>query len=181
MNNLPNATVIGELTLAARTAADLMTPDPVSIEAGASLHEAIALLTDRGYSAAPVIDEAGRPLGVLSRTDIVTYDREKEDHVPTEHEYFDEADRTTQSGEKFRKGFQVVDVDRTEVRDIMTPLVFTVPLEMPAAEVVREMLERRVHRLFVVDEGGILVGVISALDVLRHMCPVNAPRKGAGR
>jgi CBS-domain-containing membrane protein len=29
------------------------------------------------------------------------------------------------------------------------------------------MLDRKVHRLFVIDQDGILVGVISALDVLR--------------
>jgi hypothetical protein len=28
----------------------------------------------------------------------------------------------------------------------------------------------KVHRVFVVDASGVLVGVISALDVLRHLC-----------
>src|SRR5438132_13949757 len=58
--------VPGVLRLHAATAADLMMPDPVSIRADASLKEAIALLIDRGFSGAPVIDEAGRPIGVLS-------------------------------------------------------------------------------------------------------------------
>jgi predicted transcriptional regulator len=31
------------------------------------------------------------------------------------------------------------------------------------------MLALRVHRLFVVDRAGVLVGVISALDVLRRL------------
>jgi CBS domain-containing protein len=31
------------------------------------------------------------------------------------------------------------------------------------------MVALKVHRLFVVDADGVLVGVISALDVLRHM------------
>jgi CBS domain-containing protein len=35
--------------------------------------------------------------------------------------------------------------------------------------VVEDMLGLKVHRLFVVDGNGILVGVISALDVLRHL------------
>jgi predicted transcriptional regulator len=33
------------------------------------------------------------------------------------------------------------------------------------------MLGLKVHRLFVVDAAGVLVGVISALDVLRHLQP----------
>jgi CBS domain-containing protein len=156
------------LTLAGKTAADLMTPDPVSIEAGASVREAVAFLTDRGISAAPVIDEAGRPLGVLSRTDIVAYDRQKVEHVPG-RDYFNETDRVNDSGERLPAGFQVEDVDRTMVREIMTPVVFDVPLKAPAELVVGEMLKRKVHRLFVVDSDGVLVGVISAMDVLRSL------------
>jgi CBS domain-containing protein len=31
------------------------------------------------------------------------------------------------------------------------------------------MVGLKVHRLFVVDQSGLLIGVISALDVLRHL------------
>ena len=50
------------LTLMAETAADLMTPNPVSIRADASLKEAVAFLVDKHISGVPVIDEAGRPV-----------------------------------------------------------------------------------------------------------------------
>jgi CBS-domain-containing membrane protein len=60
-------------------------------------------------------------------------------------------------------------VDNTLVRDLMTPAVFAVGPKSPASKVVEEMCELNVHRLFVVDGNGVLVGVISALDVLRHL------------
>ena len=63
------------LTLKARTAADLMTEQVVSIPEDAPLHEAIAVLTDRAFSGAPVINEAGRPVGVISQSDILVHDR----------------------------------------------------------------------------------------------------------
>jgi CBS domain-containing protein len=63
------------LTLKGRTAADLMTEHVVSITEDAPLHEAIAVLTDRGFSGAPVINEAGRPVGVISQSDILVHDR----------------------------------------------------------------------------------------------------------
>ena len=63
------------LTLKAQTAADLMTEHVVSIPEDAPLHEAIAVLIDRGFSGAPVINEAGRPVGVISRSDILVHDR----------------------------------------------------------------------------------------------------------
>ena len=59
------------------TAADLMTPDPVSIRADASVDEATILFTDRAFTGAAVIDESGRPIGVLTSTDILVHDREK--------------------------------------------------------------------------------------------------------
>jgi CBS domain-containing protein len=51
----------------------------------------------------------------------------------------------------------------------MTPAIFTVSLKTPAREVIRRMLELKVHHLFVIDEDQAPVGVISPLDVLRHL------------
>jgi CBS domain-containing protein len=151
------------MRLDATTAAELMTPNPVSIRDTALVNEAIALLTDKGFSAAPVIDEAGCPVGVLSQTDILLHDREKVNCVPTPNEYFEAANAAW--------GFHVEDVDKTTVRDMMTPAVFVVPLDADVARVVDEMLRLHVHHMFVVDGGGVLVGVISALDIVRHLRP----------
>ena len=48
-------------------------------------------------------------------------------------------------------------------------VVFSVTPQTPAARVVADMLALKVHRLFVVDEAGVLVGVISAVDVLQNL------------
>jgi CBS domain-containing protein len=154
------------LALEARTAADLMTPNPVSLRSAATVPEAVALLTDRGFSAAPVIDAAGRPVGVLSRTDLLVHEREQGHHAAMSWE----ADLESPL-RPAREGFSVEVVDPTRVRDIMTPVVFTVGLHAPAREAVEQMLALKVHQLFVVDKEGALVGVISALDVLRHLRP----------
>jgi CBS domain-containing protein len=153
------------------TAADLMTANPLSISADATVKEAVAFLTDKGFSAAPVIDHAGRPIGVLSRADIVVHDREKIQHVPAVADYYQEAEvPTAPFGEPLREGFQVEDVDWTRVRDLMTPVVFSVAPHTPAQEVIEQMVELKVHRLFVIGSNGVLTGVVSAIDVLRHLC-----------
>src|SRR5438477_13014141 len=64
------------LQLQAATAAELMTANPISLRADAGVREAIALMTDRGFTAAPVIDESGRAIGVVSVTDILIHNRE---------------------------------------------------------------------------------------------------------
>ncbi len=159
----PNVEVPAGLTLWADTAADLM------IRAEATVREAIEVLTDHGFSAAPVIDEAGRALGVVSRADILVHDREKGARGGASA-YYEPADLTT-GGERLGAGFHVQAMDATLVRDIMTPAVFSVPPSLPAAKVVEQLVALKVHRLYVVEEDGTLVGVISALDVLRHLRP----------
>jgi CBS domain-containing protein len=159
------------LALQAATAADLMTANPVSVREDATLREALALLIDKGYSAAPVIDAAGRPVGVLSRSDVLIHDRETTEHLRLEPEFYHKGELQTPEGESLSRGFQVEKVDRTRVRDLMTPAVFCVPPEATAAKVVADMVHLKVHRLFVVGDDGVLVGVISAMDVLRHLHP----------
>lgn len=154
------------LVLQAQTAAELMTPNPISLRHDATLHEALAFLVDRNISGAPVIDEAGRPVGVLSRTDLLVHQREEVQHVT-----MPEVDHGTPLPPSMWEDFQVERVDTTPVSEVMTPAVFCVSEHATSVDVVRQMCERNVHRLFVVDADGALTGVISAMDVLRALEP----------
>lgn len=157
----------GAMTLRAAVAADLMVANPISLSRDASLREALALFTDRNIGAAPVIDEAGRPVGVLSRSDLLVHDRENAVHVPHEPAYYYEHE--TRHGKKAPDAFQIEAADGATVGDLMTPAVFSVTPRTPVAKVVRDLVNLHVHRLFVVDEDGTLVGVISASDILKRL------------
>jgi CBS domain-containing protein len=114
-----------------------MTPNPVSISEHAAILDAASILSNRQFSALAVVDDVGRPVGVVSRTDIV-----RREAKPSA---------------------------RTDVREIMTATVLSVRPEDPAWEVVAKMAAHKVHRLFVVDRTGALVGVISAFDIVRKL------------
>jgi CBS domain-containing protein len=159
------------LFLHAATAADLMTSRPLSVRETATVKEAVAFLTDHGISAAPVIDYAGQPVGVLSRSDVIVHAREQVDYLAPAPEFYNQSELTTEAGESLRDGFQVEKTDLTTVHDLMTPVIFSVSPRTLAGKVVEQMVDLKVHRLFVVDENGVLVGVISALDVLRDLLP----------
>lgn len=159
----------GLLRLDAATAADLMAPNPISLRVNANVKEALALFTDKSISAAPVIDDAGHPVGVLSRTDLLVHDREQPRHVGHAPAYFFEQE--TRGGHKIPEDFQIEDVDGTMVGDLMTPAIFSVSPDTPAARVISEMIGLHVHRLFVVDGSGTLIGVISTMDVLKKLRP----------
>jgi predicted transcriptional regulator len=135
------------LSLAAETAADLMHGDAISIRHDATLSEALAFFIDHNMNVAPVVGDRGEPLGVLSVTDLLIHVRACLD-----------LDR----GGAGR-------VEPASAVELMTPTVFTVDARVPAPEVVRDMLQSRVHHLFVTDDTGRIVGVISTCDVLRHL------------
>ena len=125
------------LSLEAKTAEELMTPNPVSISEHAAIIDVASVLSNREFSALAVINDAGRPVGVISRTDIVR--REAKPSMTT------------------------------DVREIMTATVVSVRPEDPAWEVIAKMVAFKLHRLFVVDKTGVLIGVISTFDIVRKL------------
>lgn len=124
-------------------ATELMSPHPLSINDRASIREAAAFLTRKRIGAAPVIDETGRPVGVISLSDIAR------------HAYGDDASSPPDQAMK--------------VRDVMSSDVLFVRPDTPIGTVIDDLLNFGVHRLFVIDSNDVLIGVISTLDVLRHM------------
>jgi len=148
------------------SAEDLMSDNPISVRDDASVQEAIALMTDRGFSAAPVIDDSGRAVGVVTVTDILIHDREYVRYLKIA-DVTVPADLSEYSSMPDDMGIEVV--DRTAVSEIMTPTVFTVRPQTKTVEVVEMMIAHQVHHLFVADDDGTLVGVISMGDILRKL------------
>jgi CBS-domain-containing membrane protein len=106
-------------------------------------------------------------VGVVTVTDILVHDREYVRYLKT-------GDMTPRvdlrnHGSRLPEDFGIEIVDRTTVAEIMTPAVFTVNPDDPAALVIRKMLELQVHHLFVADDEGVLIGVISTCDILRRL------------
>jgi CBS domain-containing membrane protein len=157
LNRLPSR----RLVLGAETALDLMEPGALTLPAAMPVREAARILSERGLSAAPVVDDGGRLIGVLSRADLVRHASAAEES----------ADRTAvpspPPGTEAR--------DRQEqwptcrVGDLMTPVVLSLREKTPASAVADALLCLDVHQLFVTDEAGDLIGVISAKDIVRHL------------
>lgn len=162
MNTLKHASFAPPMILNAKTATDLMTPNPMSIGERASVGEAAAFLVRRSISAAPVIDGAGRPVGVVSYTDLLPHHSECAFHLVGSPEYYERLGRPA-----FAEA--AVADDQLSACDVMTPGVFCVAPDTPAAKVVEKLVVLGVRRLFVVDFDGTLVGVISTVDVLRNL------------
>jgi CBS domain-containing protein len=100
--------------------------------------------------------------------DIMVHDRNTVPLAKKGSEYYRQSDLSDNAGYPFEELTANVP-DRNIVRDVMTPIVFAVRPQVPAKEVIEEMLRLHVHRLFVVGADGVLVGVIAMSDILRRL------------
>src|SRR5207248_7441300 len=108
-------------------------------------------------------------IGVVSRSDILLHERESHVTASAVPHFYRTADLSTAAPAAAADSCRTVPVS-----EIMTPVVFSVRPETPALRVIEELRAMKVHRLFVVDVSGVLVGVVSTSDVLRHLLPEEA-------
>jgi len=139
------------------TAADLMSRDVITLSGPMSLRAAAHRLAMAGISGAPVVDDTGRCIGVLSATDLVRW----LDRGPSPS-----ACPAVGSGFSTEWAAEAEDRPPDDVEHAMTPNVILATPETPVGELARAMLEAHVHRIVVVGEGGRPVGVVSSMDVL---------------
>jgi CBS domain-containing protein len=125
------------------TVAELMERKVKTVRSEATVAEAIMELADAHISGMPVVDGAGRVIGVLSTTDLLTAEAETGDVAARRSLW-----------------------ENTAVRELMTPRPFTIAPDEDAREAARQMLYADVHRLFVA-EGDQVIGVISTTDIVR--------------
>jgi CBS domain-containing protein len=136
-----------------------MNPDVVCARPGMTVAEVRNLLASRGISGAPVVDESGGILGVVSQSDLV--------RRTSQRTTVGESGRFFTNVNEYRDLANLPrDVSGAPVEAVMSKEVYTVPRDSSAAAGASLMRERKIHRLFVTDQGS-LVGVVTSLDLLR--------------
>jgi CBS domain-containing protein len=141
----------------------IMTSDVVCVQKDLSVEVLAALFLERGFSGAPVVDESGRPIGVVSKTDLV---RERHDDGDLEEREPPSACEGWEFDCELGPGFHAAPIARATVADIMMPIVFALPENATITKAASLMALEGVHRIPVVSAGGQVVGVLSSLDIL---------------
>ncbi|GAA0250237.1 CBS domain-containing protein [Saccharothrix mutabilis subsp. mutabilis] len=136
------------------TAASLMTREVVTARPDTPFKDLVELLTGRGLSAVPVVDDDGRPVGVVSEADLVAKEEYKRGGEPALF-----AGRATRRRRHKAEG--------ATAAEVMTSPVVTIAPDAPISAAARELATAGVRRLFVVDERGRLAGVLARRDVLK--------------
>ena len=150
------------------SAGEIMTTNIVAARPDMLVRDVAKLLLDHAISAVPVIDDAGKLLGVVSEGDLIS--------------------RSAERGEKSRAwwlemladGFELaprfVDYLRAHgprAADVMTRDLITASPETPAETIARLIERHRIRRVLVVRDGK-LIGIVSRADLVR-MIAASAP------
>lgn len=120
-------------------AADLMEKDVITIAPETPISEVQRLFVDDEIHGAPVVDEDGIVLGVISTQDVLRIGQDYGDRL---------ADLTA--------------------ADAMTKDLVAAKPSATAAELAATMTQQRVHRVLIV-EAGALVGIVTSFDLLRAL------------
>lgn len=134
------------------TVRDVMTTGVIAVRGDTSFKEMAAMLGSSRVSGFPVIDRAGKVVGVVSETDMLIKEADRASHP----EVF--------AG--LRRSRDLQKAAGVTAAELMTSPPVTIGPEEPVQHAALLMYDRAVERLPVVDEAGHLVGIVSQVDVL---------------
>jgi CBS domain-containing protein len=126
------------------------------VPADTPLKQVAELLVERRISGVPVVDERCRVLGVLSEADIVV----------REHAGLPRGELLAWLSEAEGATLEAKLGART-AGEAMTRPATTIPAGAPLVQAAATMVQRGVNRLPVVDEDGVLVGIVARSDLVR--------------
>ncbi len=134
---------------------DVMTPEPRSVDVTTPLSDVVRLLLGSIFTGLPVLDDQGRPVGVITQGDLI-----RKGGLPLR------LGLLAESGENRREAVLGLLASRRAAEVMTTPAIM-IAEDRPLAEAVDLMLYREVKRLPVVDKNGRLTGILSRLDIFR--------------
>jgi CBS domain-containing protein len=145
---------------------DVMTREVFAVAPDTSIETAARLLASKHITGAPVVNTSGRPVGVVSLTDLVDPDRPRGQRSGYPLFYHIAHGETVEMGD-------ALNPEDGSVADVMSPFVLSIEASATLAEAANRIIAEGVHRLLVMD-GNEVVGIVSAIDLLRGFARTTA-------
>ena len=143
--------------LASLRVADVMARDVQTVGKNQTMSEVAANWVGSGLSSAPVVDELGHCVGVVTATDFVKRESRIQ-QLPEEGPPLVDDDNA--------QPYRCFPITDDFVSHHMTDALQTIHPGESLLHAARVMCAEHIHRLFVVDQQGHPVGVISTMDVV---------------
>ena len=148
----------------ARTVADVMTPNPISVTPDTVLKDAIQLMADNHIGGLPVINADSDLVGILSESDLMWQTTGVD--VPAYIMLLDSViylKNPAQYNQELHKALG------QSAKDVMTDRVVTIAPDKSLRDAAHLMHDKKVRRLPVVDSQKQVVGILTRGDIVREM------------
>lgn len=141
-------------------AKDIMTEAVITVTPETTVEELGRLFIEKDISGAPVVDERGKLVGIVTENDFISKNTRL--HIPTVLRLFDAFIPlgTSKLEEEIKR------MAASTVGEVCTKKVVTVAEETPVDEIATIMNEKKIHLLPVVKEGRV-AGIIGKKDLIR--------------
>ena len=141
-------------------AADVMIPNVITVGVDASIGEVAAILLNNHISAAPVVDENGELVGIVSEGDLI---RRPEIGTSERHSWWLEL-----ISNEWASATECIKSHSRKVADVMTRDVITAKPDTPLGDIAALLERNRIKRVPIV-EGGKLAGLVSRANILQAL------------
>ncbi|MCE2652846.1 MAG: CBS domain-containing protein [Planctomycetaceae bacterium] len=141
-------------------AKDVMAADPVCIRPSATVREVARILEEHEIFGVAVTDAQGKVIGIVTKTDLIRRCSAGTDDLAPAYLF----EILQEQGDE--ESSEVIPASVVCVEDFMTEDPLMVSPELSVGGVARLMVERRVHRVVVADDGGLPIGIIPTMDLL---------------
>ncbi len=145
-----------------KTAADIMTTNPVTVTRDTTLRDAARLLLDGHFNGLPVVEE-GRLIGMLTQSDLISLDKKLE--TPGYFLLLGGAIPMQMPG-KFSR--ELRRMAASTVGEVMSSEPHAITPDTSVEEIATLMVEQRYYTL-PVEENGRIVGVVGMEDLLKRL------------
>jgi len=144
---------------------EIMTTDLITVSKQMEIVETAKILLDNHINGVPVVDDAGRLVGIICQSDIVA--QQKKIPMPSFFTFLD-GYIALDSMKQIKK--EVKKIAAVTVAEAMTPDPATVSPDSDIETVAALMVDSGFHTIPVVEDGK-LVGIVGKEDVLKTLIP----------
>ncbi len=149
----------------AKTVAQVMTQDPITVTPQTPLSEAIKIIAEKRISGLPVVDEKGKLLGVISETDLMWQETGVE---PPPYIMILDSVIYLQNPARYDK--EIHKALGQTVGEVMTDKPISIQGTQSLKEAAHIMHEKKIRRLPVIDENNTkVIGILTQGDIIRTM------------
>ncbi|MGD0845462.1 MAG: CBS domain-containing protein [Geobacteraceae bacterium] len=145
------------------TAGDVMTRDVITVKKKTTIRELAELFNRHRISSAPVVDDNGEMIGIVTETDLIEQDKNL--HIPTVISLFDWV-IYLESDKKFEK--ELNKMTGQTVGEIYSEEFVKVTPATPVSDVADILSSRKMNAIPVLD-GNKIVGIVARIDLIRTM------------